>query len=485
MKKAIAFLLLTALCMTFLTSCDMSNGLIAKLFGALDYELIEPMPPLYEETDEIYNEYYTEIRPVEPPISAGAAVLKTLTNQVSIKYSWHTNEISTAMDLSELGQAIEVDAGVQELAFTGYIGLVGTYTAVFGYSVNGENRTFDDSFQLDPDPEIKEKLYMLGASYVNAYKISIPTEDWSEGYHQIDLLYHTSDGTENVFCSFEVYLAPTEMTSEEITEEITEETYEDCIPPEALYPGDYLTLDGDLSDWHYGGCASYSFDQSNLDAWVGEVGGKGFTMYTASDPEYVYFAFDVTDDTMAYSADGKYDRDAFQIQIDFNGWAASTMAFYRAIFYSFGLQEDGTMDVTVQCRDSDAASSIDYLMASDDDSEWREGEIKGVTRKKDDGSGWIAEFAISWETLYRDIYQKLDAVGEMVPDVNFNLDNVRLNMLICYLDHDMEAGIVSAWGTSQYKGALLDGEGWDPEGTGVIADYVPRYGEASIYSQFK
>ena len=56
MKKTIAMLLLTALCMTVLTSCDFGNGLVAELFGNIrdDYEYGYVAPPaedVYESAD--------------------------------------------------------------------------------------------------------------------------------------------------------------------------------------------------------------------------------------------------------------------------------------------------------------------------------------------------------------------------------------------------------------------------------------------------
>lgn len=362
MKKTIIMLLLTALCLTFFTSCDMGNGLVAELLGDLKemgdhveiYPTIDQAPPVYMESVEVdLDEYYT---------------------------------------------AIEVE----------------TMPPV----------------EYDPPVEY-------------------PTEDV---------------------------------------------TYSDEVPqpPIATAPslGDVLTLDGELSDWNLGVGASVLFDHDNLDAWVGEVGDKGFTMYTATDSEYVYFAFDVTDDAVFASDDSRYNGDAFQIMVDFNGWSAASAMFERGIFYSFGLQEDGTVDVTVQCIAGDAASTIDYVMASDDDPEWREGEIKGMTKRKQDGSGWIAEMAISWDTLYRDISQKLADTGLEIPEVNPAYDQIILNMLICYLDHDVDdqgndAGIMGAWGTSKKRGDLSSGEGWYPEYAGVQIDYQQEIGEAYIKSLFE
>jgi hypothetical protein len=234
-----------------------------------------------------------------------------------------------------------------------------------------------------------------------------------------------------------------------------------------------ITLDGDVSDWQNGGFTRYDIDKYNLDPWLGEVDENwSINLWFSADAQYLYIAFKINDKTVLPSDDGLYNGDAFQIQLDFNGWAAETENFERAVFYSFGLQEDNTVDMTVQCIYGDAASTIDYTMASDDDPEFREGEVKGATKAAEDGSGWYAEFAISWQTLYNDISNKLLNDELPVPEWTGGEDKVSLNMLICYLDHNVtedgsDAGIVGAWGTSHALGSLGGGDGWYPESAGM------------------
>ena len=237
----------------------------------------------------------------------------------------------------------------------------------------------------------------------------------------------------------------------------------------------FITLDGDVSDWqaHPDVFKRYDIDQYNLDAWVGEVAeGWSINLWFSADAEFLYIAFKINDPDVQFSSDNGYDKDAFQIQLDFKGWAAATEEFERAVFYSFGLQEDGTVDMTVQCIEGDAGSSVDYTMASDDEEEWREGHVMGATKKAEDGSGWYAEFAISWQTLYNDISEKLTGAELEVPAWEGS-DDVSLNMLVCYLDHDTnedgsDAGIKGAWGTSAALGSLAAADGWYPENAGMV-----------------
>ena len=236
---------------------------------------------------------------------------------------------------------------------------------------------------------------------------------------------------------------------------------------------DYITLDGDVSDWQTNNFQRYDIDKFNLDPWVGEVNEDwSINLWFSADAQYLYIAFKINDKTVLPSDDGAYNGDAFQIQLDFGGWAAATETFDRAVFYSFGLQEDNTVDMTVQCIYSDGQSLVDYTMASDDEEEFKEGDVKGVTKAAEDGSGWYAEFAISWQTLYNDISNKLLNDELEVPAWTGGSDEISLNMLICYLDHNVDeegndAGIVGAWGTSHQLGSLGAGDGWYPESAGM------------------
>lgn len=366
MKKLIALFLLTALCLTFLTSCNMRGGLVAELWG----------------------------------------------------------------ELKEMGNGIDVEPSVDVSSQDVYV-----------YP--------DTAFGTETVPIIEPRP-----------PVEYTTQDYGWA------------------------------TDAPVTEEVTSDAqYDPPYPDDVFDLSGVLTLDGDLSDWNTQYGAAYTFDQSNLDPWVGYVQDKGFTMYTAADGEYVYFALDVADDTVLASDDAAYNGDAFQIMIDFNAWIAYVGEYERGIFYSFGLQKDGSVDITVQCIEGDDDSTIDYTMASDDDSEGSEGTVKGITKVKEDGSGWIAEYAVSWETLYRDVCNKLLPSGVEIPEVRFGYDKVMLSMTICYLDHDVDAegsdaGIVGAWGTSAGLGQLSSGEGWYPENAGVSVAYQPL-GYAWIESLFK
>ena len=256
-----------------------------------------------------------------------------------------------------------------------------------------------------------------------------------------------------------------------VNAEVTEEEWNAFGEVTAEYKEDLSTvisLDGDVSDWQANGFQRYDIDCYNLRTFVGELDENwSINLWFSADSEFLYIAFKINDPVVTYSDDEQYNMDAFQIQLDFNGWAAATESFERAVFYSFGLQEDGTVDMTVQCIYTDGASAVDYKMASDDEEEWREGYVKGATKKAEDGSGWYAEFAISWQTLYNDISNKLLNDELPVPEWTGGEDEVSLNMLVCYLDHDETGAMTGAWGTCAAYDAFVDGSAWYPENSGM------------------
>lgn len=260
------------------------------------------------------------------------------------------------------------------------------------------------------------------------------------------------------------------VETEEWTTEIEWDTELPVDPIPSLQ--DVLVMDGDLGDWHTNNWLPYwsaRYDKDNLDAWVGEVGNDGgFTMMVTCDTEYVYMAFDVNDTTIRYCENGTYQGDCFQIQLDLGGLCGQSGMYERGIFYSFGLQEDGTAQVTVQCVQDDVVASVDYVMDSQDEAL---GGLKGATVVREDGSGWVAEIAIPWENLIFDLIAKL-GINDL-NDLKIDSDNVKAVMLVCYLDYDQDGMITGAWGTSNKMGSLATGEGWYPENGGITLWFDP------------
>ena len=169
-----------------------------------------------------------------------------------------------------------------------------------------------------------------------------------------------------------------------------------------------------------------------------------------------------------YCENGTYQGDCFQIQLDLGGLCGVSGMYERGIFYSFGLQEDGSAHVTVQCVQDDVVASVDYVMSSQDAAI---GGLMGATVVREDGSGWVAEIAIPWENLIFDLIAKL-GINDL-DDLKIDSDNVKAVMLVCYLDYDQDGMITGAWGTSNKMGSLATGEGWYPENGGIILWFNP------------
>lgn len=286
------------------------------------------------------------------------------------------------------------------------------------------------------------------------------TEVWTEGYW----------GDETV--SYETWVEET-WPVETVPADTTEIAWETELPVDPM-PSlqDVLIMDGDLGDWRANNWLPYwgaYFGADTLDAWLGEVGeADGFTMMVTCDLEYVYMAFDVNDTTIRACENGTYQGDAFQIQLDLGGICGESGMYERGVFYSFGLQEDGSAHITVQCITSDAAASVDYVMSSQDQAI---GGLMGATKVREDGSGWTAEIAIPWENLLFDLIAKL-GINDL-DDLKIDSDNVKAVMLVCYLDYDQDGVITGAWGTSKVKGSLVTGEGWYPENGGITLWFDP------------
>lgn len=248
---------------------------------------------------------------------------------------------------------------------------------------------------------------------------------------------------------------------------VTEEEFLPFGEVEGQYDNDLskkIKLDGDVSDWQEGGFQKYEIDQYNLDAWLGQVDPNwSIDMWFGADSEYLYIAFKINDADVDAVEDGnQYNNgmgDAFQIQIDFNGWCGDSEAFERAVFYSFNLQEDETVEIAVQHIESDSDATFNYVLSSDDENP----EVLGKTKKIE--NGWCAEFALSWQTLYNHAAEKFSNFGEKIPEFTPG-EETKLNLLVCYLNCE-DGQIAGAWGTSAALGSLGGGDGWYPEGAGM------------------
>ena len=204
MKKLITMLLLTALCMTVLTSCDFSGGLVGDLLEGLVQENVD-VDPVVDVLETDVDVMPIETSPIETtPVTEVpvVSVVGAKTYRVSKQNSNGGSSGNYATDLSELSGALWLDGHIVYLEVGGTIGLVGTDSAEFGYSINGEQPIWVEDWQRDPNADLKEEYESLGAEYVTGYMIRIDMDDLpDDAYYTITLWYRVGD-TKGEFCTF-------------------------------------------------------------------------------------------------------------------------------------------------------------------------------------------------------------------------------------------------------------------------------------------
>ncbi len=209
-------------------------------------------------------------------------------------------------------------------------------------------------------------------------------------------------------------------------------------------------IDGVLSEGEYpeSGKVTLNKAQGNLTAlgWVGEVPAENsIDLYCAWDKDNFYLAGNVTDPAFEYSEIGQYNMDAFQVSLNIANVFKTDEGFDRAIFYSWGLQEEGTIDVIRQ-----ESANNDTIF-----------EV-GKGQKTD--TGWCFEVPLSLEMLAEDAYLK--GGEEAIPEPGMPIGG-----LFCYLDHDDIGSLINAFGTSSDEVM-----GWDPDAHGITFMFAEKEG---------
>ena len=223
MKKTITILLLTAICITVFTSCDLGNGLVAELLGGIrneyDYGYVEPpvdvyeseyvaidpiepwgtveietLPPMPETTEEYtVEEYWSEdviIEPIEPL----RQVVYSVVRQVDCEYisgcEIFTESLCTNNKQWVDPNDVTVEQGCDSVIVSGIIGIADVDDVRFGYSINGEGPFYSEAFYRDPDAFEKESVFKYyGADYVSEYQVTIPLANLPAGSYEIKIWY--------------------------------------------------------------------------------------------------------------------------------------------------------------------------------------------------------------------------------------------------------------------------------------------------------
>lgn len=198
-------------------------------------------------------------------------------------------------------------------------------------------------------------------------------------------------------------------------------------------------IDGDLTqgEWSENNKIVVDANTATAEGWTGEVpAGLKIDFYYTWDNDFLYFAGNITDPAVMYSASGdNYNGDAFQISLNL-GQVFKTAEHERAIFYSWGALEDGTVDIFRQ-------ESMDNIVLED------------VGFSKLNATGWQFEVKLPWTTLVQDVADKQGTNLTVEP-------GLKIDALICYLDHDDTGALANAFFTSNATPG-----GWDPDLFGI------------------
>lgn len=200
------------------------------------------------------------------------------------------------------------------------------------------------------------------------------------------------------------------------------------------------TVDGVINADEYPAVGKVVIDSSNATAggWVGEVpAANSIELYCAWDDTNFYLAGNVTDPAFNYTTNPEaYEGDAFQVSLNVDNVFTTTDASSRAIFYSWGLQENGNIDVMRQ-------------------ESTENGLITGAGKGQKTDKGWTFEVALNLEMLANDVSAKanIDAIVEA---------GMPIGGLFCYLDRDESCSLINAFAT-----AATETVGWDPAAHGL------------------
>ncbi len=152
----------------------------------------------------------------------------------------------------------------------------------------------------------------------------------------------------------------------------------------------------------------------------------------------------MTDPAFNYTTNAKgYNGDAFQVSLNVDNVFQTADSSSRAIFYSWGLQENGAIDVMRQ-------ESANNGLITD----------AGKGQKTD--KGWAFEVALNLEMLAEDVSMKanIDAIVEA---------GMPIGGLFCYMDRDASGTMVNCYATS-----ITETVGWYPAAHGLTFVFAEK-----------
>ncbi len=234
MKRIIAVCILTALCLTFLCSCDMGNGLIAEIFGDnvgnyvpggdVLVDPIEPAPMPVETIPETWTEIWTDIEYVIPKLSE----MEYLTAYVAYA-DGSVRELMSYEDLLDWNGSLSVPyAPGATLVIKAYAAYY--YSEAISYECNIPDSAcgkYDFSWSDLPgghDP--------IQGDYLHSFFLEIPLDSLSVGYNEVYLYVNATEVQLDGWVMMQSLTVNLEAVEGDLTEGDIDDIYP--MPPETL-----------------------------------------------------------------------------------------------------------------------------------------------------------------------------------------------------------------------------------------------------------
>ena len=233
MKKTIALLLLTALCLCMLTSCDMGNGLVAELFGI--------SPDISPDIDPVPEYITTEVHLCDcgEPMSENHQcflppdLVQTDYLSVGVQYAdGSVKELMDATDLLDWNRSLEVEyAPDAYLYIKGFSACIGTEFVQFKCDVEGSKSEQFTGFDLS---EYADLYSPIECDVMYSFYHLIPL-DALEFENEVSLYTTLPDITGDVWdtrISLHIMMVP--GTESEIETELVGEDTDYLVPPDCM-----------------------------------------------------------------------------------------------------------------------------------------------------------------------------------------------------------------------------------------------------------
>lgn len=197
------------------------------------------------------------------------------------------------------------------------------------------------------------------------------------------------------------------------------------------------TIDGTIDSAEWANATKTVLNASNMTAegWAGTIpDDASIEWYTMWDETNFYVAGKVHDATPTDSAEKEYGGDAVQLSMSLDN--AFNDGFERAIYYSWGHNETGVINVVIN------------------ESQGNDGTMDNVGKTTETEDSWTFEIALPWDQLKKHAEDKSKSTVTIKA-------GMEITAQVCYLDRD-GGDLLTASMTS-----TRDEADWSPTGFGM------------------